>query len=83
MHTVWLKGLTPERKQEVKQILLASVTMQERLLAVIMDKEMELASKEVSEDDFSDPNWSHKQAFRNGQRSTLKYFKTLLEFKKE
>jgi hypothetical protein len=83
MHTVWLKGLSPEKREEVKKILLASVTMQERLLEVIMQKEIELAGKDITEEDFSDPNWSHKQAFRNGQRSILKYFKTLLEFKKD
>ena len=46
----------------------------------IEENERQLLSLNTSASDFEDPNWSHKQAFRNGQLSGLKKMKELIPF---
>jgi hypothetical protein len=49
-----------------------------RLKEIIEDYERQLQNNSLSLDDFKDPNWSHKQAHRNGSYSAYKKIKDLI-----
>lgn len=70
----------PERREEFRKLLNNSTTVFSRLLQILEEEERNIERKENSPDDFSDPSWSHKQAFRNGDRSRLQRIKDLLSF---
>ena len=78
---VWVKHLTSKQAQkDSENVLRNSTQVLTRLSSIIEDLEQKVTSSESSLDDFTDPSWSHKQAFRNGQKATLKELKQLLEF---
>lgn len=74
----WFKGVQDEEQFE-KTLRSAHVPLA-KLRSILEDLERSLNNREASEQDFSDPNWSHKQAFRNGQKATIKKVKDLLSF---
>lgn len=77
----WIKNLkTQEEKNNFIQYLNNSGKLLLRLIELIKEKETTLDVNELSVNDFSDANWSHKQAFRNGKRSALKEIKDLIKF---
>lgn len=77
----WTKHLKDQdSRSKMEDTLRASKTALGRLLELVEERESELLRAETSLSDFDDPNWSHKQAFRNGKRSALKDLKELLEF---
>ena len=77
---VWTKHLKGDSKDNFEQLLRNSSTVLSRLTEIIEEKEESLYKSSVSISDFDEPNWSHKQAFRNGQMSGLKEVRELLEF---
>ncbi len=81
----WVKHLrTPADKEAFIKKLLSGRTALQRLTELMVEDGISLTDKEVSETDFEDPNWSHKQAFRNGQRSVLKkYLRIMASTRKE
>lgn len=77
----WTKNLkTQEERNNFTQYLNNSGKLLLRLIELIKEKETTLDVNELSVNDFSDVNWSHKQAFRNGKRSALKEIKDLIKF---
>ena len=81
----WVKHLrTQDDKEAFIKKLLSGRTALQRLTELMVEDGISLTEKEVSETDFEDPNWSHKQAFRNGQRSVLKkYLRIMASTQKE
>lgn len=78
---VWTKHLKTEKeRREFEDYLRNSTRALTRLLDIIEESESNLIKKDISETDFEDPNWSHKQAFRNGRLSGLSEIKTILTF---
>ena len=79
----WLKN-TPDEKQ--RQTLEASIrnsrTALSRLYDLIEEKVEVINNQEISIADFKDASWTYKAAFRQGQKSSLKEIKDLLEFLK-
>ena len=81
----WVKHLRdPADKEKFIKSILSSKIVLQRLSELMVEDGMNLTNREVSETDFEDSNWSHKQAFRNGQRSVLKkYLQMIASTRKE
>lgn len=80
--TVWIRHL-PQGRLENKDFEAAvrnSTIALGRLREILQEEINSLDKSETSDSQFSDPNWSHKQAYRNGQRSKLRYILSILEF---
>lgn len=81
LNTQWTKQIAdPKAKSDFEIIVRNSTLLLTRLKGIIEESEQSLLSQSGSIDDFKDPNWSHKQAFRNGQLSELKKLKSLIPF---
>lgn len=77
----WVKHLRdPHKREQLELTLRNSQVALNRLREVLQEMEDSLQQSESSLNDFDDPNWSHKQAFRNGAKSSLKQVKDLLDF---
>jgi hypothetical protein len=75
----WVKNL-PEDKAKDFEIVLRNSTMILGRLKAILQEELQNTYNDETMKDFEDPNWSHKQAFRNGDRSRIRKTLNLLEF---
>lgn len=80
LSTAWTQNLQGQAKEDFEIIVRNSTLLLTRLQQIIDEKERSLFASASSVSDFSDPNWSHKQAFRNGELAQLKFFKTLIPF---
>lgn len=79
----WLKNLSdPKKRIEVEAIIRNSTTALSRLLDIVEEKEQSINSQELAVTDFESPAWSHKTAYRLGQKAALKELKDLLAFTK-
>lgn len=77
----WTKHLKdPQSKKKFEDTVRASRTALERLYEILQEKEGTLNRTETTVQDFDQPNWAHKQAFRNGQKASLKEMRELLDF---
>mgnify|MGYP003640549174 CR=1 FL=1 len=73
LSTEWTRGIESEAsREEVLRIIKASTILRERLAYIATARLEEIESRQYSEKDFEDPNWSEKQAFRNGRMSELR-----------
>lgn len=70
---IWTKNLkTDQEKENFTNLLTNSTIIIGRLKELIEEQSSNLNKTAFSIEDFSDPNWSHKQAFRNGKLAGLK-----------
>jgi hypothetical protein len=77
----WTKHLKDSKSKEDFELLLRnSTTVLSRLLDIIKEEEETLQRGQYSYEDFKDPNWHYKQAFRNGESKRLKQTRELLSF---
>lgn len=77
----WTKHLKDEtQKQNFEDLVRNSTIVLGRLREVLLEQRDELSRKELTEKDFDVPNWSERQAFRNGDRARLEKVLNLLEF---
>lgn len=73
------KGLDAERKKEMKEAFLASLTIRQRLCEVLKE-ELEESVKAMSRSTaFESPAWAEYQAFRLGEQEALRKMISLLE----
>lgn len=78
---VWTKHLRDnEEKKTFEASLRNSKVALGRLQQILDEMERDLSSSETSLKDFEDPNWSHKQAFKNGNRAIIKDIRRLIDF---
>jgi hypothetical protein len=81
LSVVWTKHLkSDEHKQTFEQTLRASTTIVQRLREILEDDERSLDAASATIKDFEDPSWSHKQAFRLGEKARIRKLKELLDF---
>ena len=80
LSTAWTQHLTGKEKDDFEVIVRNSTLLLTRLKQIIEDSERSLQSQAYSLKDFEDPNWSHKQAFRNGELARLSKLKALIPF---
>lgn len=74
----WIKNTS--NKQEVEAAIRNSTTALSRLYDIVEEKEQVISSQELAVTDFDSPAWSHKTAYRLGQKAALKEIKDLLAF---
>lgn len=80
LSTAWTQHLTGQEKEDFEKIVRNSTLLLTRLKAIIEEREKTLLNQSYSTSDFEEPNWSHKQAFRNGLLSELRRFKEFIPF---
>jgi hypothetical protein len=80
LSSAWTQHLPPEKKKDFEALVRNSTQLLTRLKQIIEDRERELNNSNYSIDDFKDPNWSHKQAYRNGELTELKRLKEIIPF---
>lgn len=79
MITAWTKHLkTEEDKQKFEKSVKSAKHVLDRLTQILTDAETELNSTEISAKNYDVPNWDYKQAHVNGQKSTLRTVKRLI-----
>lgn len=83
LSTVWTKHLKGQDKEQFESVLRNSKQALSRLVNILDEKTEALSNAETRPEDFSDPNWPYKQAFRNGQKAGLREIRELLKFIKD
>lgn len=79
----WAKHIKDEdQKKKFLQAVLASNLALSRLQEMVKERVQEINNSELKITDFEDSSWSHKQAFRNGQKAFAKELLDLLAFNK-
>lgn len=79
MISAWTRHLkTDEEKEKFEKGLRNSKWILDRLSEILTDAEDELSSSEISAKNYDSPSWAYKQAHTNGQRSTLRTLKRLI-----
>lgn len=79
MITAWTKHLrTDEDKQKFEKSVKSAKHILDRLTEILGEMEDELNSSELSPKNYDSPNWDYKQAHVNGQKSTLRAIKNLI-----
>lgn len=79
----WIKHLSnqdSERRDNFEAAVRNSTIALGRLRELLQESLEGLNNKEFTDKQFEDPNWSHKQAYWNGQRSAFKQILNLLTF---
>lgn len=77
----WTKHLRTEKdREDFVTVLRNSTYITGRLADILRERLDSVYREETKLGDFSDPNWSHKQAFRNGRKQVLKEVLDLLSF---
>lgn len=77
----WTKDISdPGKKEEFRKLLMNSQFVLGKLLDILDDEEAQGLKQETTLADFDAPNWANRQAFRNGQRSSYRKVKDLLNF---
>lgn len=67
----WTKNLKGNEKEEFLELLKLSPRILGRLKEMLEEDLLSIQSEETNLDDFNDPSWSHKQAFRNGRKAGI------------
>lgn len=81
LSTAWTQHIQdPKDKADFEVIVRNSTRLLTRLKGIIDEQINQIHSQSNSVDDFRDPNWSHKQAYRNGELARLKKMKDLIPF---
>lgn len=80
----WIKHLrTQKERDDFNAILANSTTVLNRLKDILMEEIEELDKAESSISDFESPAWTHKQAYRNGDRARLRKVLDLIDIRKK
>lgn len=75
----WTNHLkTQEEKEAFANLLQGSKQVLDRLSQILKQEEGEITRTELSVEAYDNPNWSHKQAFKNGQRSVYRKLQHLM-----
>jgi hypothetical protein len=77
----WLRYCTTQEERDtIYKSLLGSRYILGILQRIVKDEKQALYRAEESIEDFKDPDWALKQAFRNGERKGLRIVEDLLNF---
>lgn len=73
MISSWTKNLqTPEEKKKFEDKVIGAKLVLDRLTEILEELKTGLDNVEMTAEAYDTPNWSEKQAHRNGFRSCLK-----------
>lgn len=71
-YEIWTRHLPEDKKADFQSLVLNSTIVLERMRTILRDQFESTYVSEEAESDFDTPSWSHKQAFRNGERAGLR-----------
>lgn len=80
LSVLWTKNLPESDKADFQATVTGSISALRRLKQLVAEFEGEVSRLELTEADFTTTDWSHKAAFRNGQRSAYNKIKDLLNW---
>lgn len=80
LSTLWTQNLQGQDKQDFEMIVRNSTRLLTRLKEILELRERELSQTSLTIKDFEDPNWSHKQAYKNGSLAVYNELKNLIPF---
>lgn len=78
--TIWTQNLPPDKREAFENHLRNNTVLIDQLLNILRSKGASMTSKEATLDDFKDPNWAYKQAYRNGYKTAIKSVINLFNF---
>ncbi len=81
MKTSWLKGLSDERKKEVKDEFLSSPTIRSRLVTILGEKIESSRTGLRTKEGYDKPSWGYQQADGIGYERALYEVISLIEDK--
>lgn len=77
----WTRDIADQKaREDFEAVVRNSTLLLTRLKQIIEEREKSLLNLGLSQEDFKDNNWSHKQAHRNGGLGELKRIKELIPF---
>lgn len=77
----WTKHIQgADAKDTFEKTLRASTTIVQRLREILDEDDRGLDAASATIKDFEDPSWSHKQAFRLGEKARIRKIRELLDF---
>lgn len=79
MKITWTKGLSPEKKEEVKRDFQAAALLRERLTELLKEKSEVTRKGTIAKDAYSNANWAYLQADAVGYQRALEEVISLLE----
>lgn len=79
MKITWTKGLSPEKKEEVKRDFQAAALLRERLTELLREKSEVTRKGTISKDAYTNSNWAYLQADAVGYQRALEEIISLLE----
>lgn len=82
-YEMWTRHLSEDRKEDFEALVRNSTIVLGRMKRILLDQLDSTFVSEETESDFDTPSWSHKQAYRNGERAGLRRALRLLAHTKE
>lgn len=79
MKTSWFKGLNDAEKEEIKSLFLSNARLRDRLKVILETKIESLRIASLSDDSYSNPNWSLKQADAVGYQRAIQEIINLMQ----
>ena len=80
MYVEWTKHLQDKKeKEQFQRTISGSKPVLNRLKAILEEKEKALDRSEMSIEVYNTPNWSERQAHKNGNREMLYFLKKLVD----
>jgi hypothetical protein len=76
--TVWTKHLPEHEREQFNNYLRQSRPIFERLRDILKEQEQRTDELETSIKAYDNPNWSHKQAHRNGSKEMMRQVQMLI-----
>lgn len=78
LNTVWTKGLSADRKENLEKLIRNSHIVLSRLKEIV-EEDLESLQK-VNESDYESQNWAYRQAHLNGKQDYARQMLRLLSF---
>jgi len=80
MISAWTQHLpTNEEKVRFASSVQSAKPVLDRIKAILLQDELALDRSETDIKTFDSPNWSHKQAYKNGYRKAIQMITTLVD----
>ncbi len=82
--SAWTKHLkTEEEKEQFQRQLIGAKPVLNRLAALLKEKEADLDRSDKSLASYDNPNWSYRQAHKNGYSSSVSNTLNLIDLERE
>jgi hypothetical protein len=81
MKTALTKGMSIEKKEEIRKSFLSSLTTRNRIIELIKEKIETSHKKRISEEGYAQPNWAYYQADSSGYERACNEIISLLSDK--